>query len=201
MNLKDRQKSESMPLEEKEQIWENPSMRKQLEQQIENSKNTIEKLKQLLQEALQALQTMTAERDDLLKTQAEDRKLVKEELEKQLTLNQNLENEKKILMEKEYLSRKDLEYVSKRLESEKKNGNWMSRRIRELEGEVARLKNRPLWKQIWDDLKPKPKWRSYNRKRKFYEFMEKLFHVILAVVFTIIVFIAVYWFMKWSMRQ
>ena len=167
MNLKDRQKSESVPLEEKEPIVENSSLRKQWEQQIENSKNTIEKLKQLLQEALQALQTMTAERDDLLKIQAEDRKLFKKELEEQQTLNQNLENEKKILMEKEYLSRKYLEYVSKRLESEKKNGNWMSYRIRELEGEVARLKNRPLWKQILDDLKPIPKWRTYNRKKIF----------------------------------
>ena len=176
-------------------------MTKKSDQQSQNLKNTIEKLKQLLQEALQALQTMTAERDNLLKIQAEDRKLFKEELEKQQTLNQNLENEKKILMEKEYLSRKDLEYVNKRLESEKKNGNWMSRRIRELEGEVARLKNRPMWKQIWDDLKPKPKWSPYNRKRKFFEFMEKLSHVIIAVTFTIIVFVAVYWFMKWSMRQ
>ena len=137
----------------------------------------------------------------MLKIQKEDRELFVEELEKQQVLNQNLENEKKILMEKEYLSRNDLEYVNKRLESEKKNGNWMNSRIRELEGEVARLKNRPLWKQILDDLKPKPKWRQYNRKRKFYEFMEKLFHVLLAVVFTIIVFVVVYWFMKWSMRQ
>nr|MBP7060253.1 hypothetical protein [Lachnospiraceae bacterium] len=131
---------------------------------------------------------------------AEDRKLFKEELEKQQTLNQNLENEKKILMEKEYLSRKDLEYVSKRLESEKKNGNWMSRRIRELEGEVDRLKNRPLWKRILECLKPKAKSSPYNRKRKFCEFMEKIFHALLAVVYTIIVFVVVYWFMKWSMR-
>ncbi|MFA9466843.1 MAG: hypothetical protein ACERKN_21520 [Velocimicrobium sp.] len=77
----------------------------------------------------------------------------------------------------------------------------MSRRIRELEGEVARLKNRPLWKNILDDLKPKLKCRPYNRKGKFYEFMGKLFHGLLAVVFTIIVFVAVYWFMKWSMHQ
>ncbi|MGO5053805.1 hypothetical protein ACTQ6A_15060 [Lachnospiraceae bacterium LCP25S3_G4] len=77
----------------------------------------------------------------------------------------------------------------------------MNRRIRELEGEVARLKNRPLWKQILDDLKPKPKLGSYNRKRKFFEFMKKLFHVLFVVVFTIIVLVAVYWFMKWSMHQ
>lgn len=105
MNLKDRQ-----------EIRERAARRKRAnsgefqfdrELQIQNLKDTIEKLKQLLQEALQALQTMT-ERDDLLKIQAEDRKLFKEELEKQQTLNQNLENEKKILMEKEYLSRKEL---------------------------------------------------------------------------------------------
>ena len=77
----------------------------------------------------------------------------------------------------------------------------MSRHIRELEGEVARLKNRPMWKKILDDLKPKPKWKPYNRKVKFYEFMGKLFHGLLAVVFMIIVFVAVYWFMKWSMHQ
>ncbi|MDD3417703.1 MAG: hypothetical protein PHY47_27565 [Lachnospiraceae bacterium] len=52
-----------------------------------------------------------------------------------------------------------------------------------------------------DDLKPKPKSSLYNRKRKFYEFIEKLLHALLAVAFTIIVFAAVYWFMKWSMRQ
>jgi hypothetical protein len=52
-----------------------------------------------------------------------------------------------------------------------------------------------------DDLKPKPKWRPYNGKGKLYEFMGKLFHGLLAVVFTIIVFVAVYWFMKWSMHQ
>ena len=93
-----------------------------------------------------------------------------------------------------------MEYVSKRLESEKKNGNWMNRRIRELEGEVARLKNRPLWKRILECLKPKAKSSPYNRKRKFCEFMEKIFHALLAVVYTIIVFVVVYWFMKWSMR-
>jgi hypothetical protein len=48
-----------------------------------------------------------------------------------------------------------------------------------------------MWKKILDNLKPKPKWRPYNRKGKFYEFMEKIFHGLLAVVFTIIVFVAV----------
>jgi len=148
MNLKDMQKSEIVLVEQKEQMAENSSLTKKSELQIQNLKNTIEKLKRLLQEELQALQTMTVERDNLLKIQKEDRELFVEELEKQQTLNQNLQNEKKILQEKEYRSRKDLEYVNKRLESEKKNGNPMNRRIRELECEVDKLKNRPLCKQI-----------------------------------------------------
>lgn len=59
----------------------------------------------------------------------------------------------------------------------------MSRRIRELEGEVDRLKNRPLWKRILECLKPKAKSSPYNRKRKFCEFMEKIFNTISSSIY------------------
>lgn len=49
----------------------------------------------------------------------------------------------------------DLRYTERQLSRENKTNNWQTRRIRELEEEVAKLKNRTLWQQIWVDIKPK----------------------------------------------
>lgn len=73
----------------------------------------------------------------------------------------------------------------------------MANHIRELEEEINRLKNRPLWQLIWNDIKPKRESGcGYNRYYKWEKFLEKMFWVILAVFFAIAVFVGNYFLLK-----
>ncbi len=116
-----------------------------------------------------------------------------------------LEEEKKELKEERDMWRDDskreaswAKYYKDKLEDEERHSNWMANRIRELEKEVSELKHRPLWKWIWNDIKPKRKF-DYNYYTKEYrrkEFFWKVFRVSLAVVYALGVFVGTYLFMK-----
>lgn len=81
-------------------------------------------------------------------------------------------------------------YYKDKLEDEECHSNWMANRIRELEKEISDLKNRPLWKWIWNDIKPKRKY-TYNHYTKEYrrkEILGKVLRVSLAIVYAVGVF-------------
>lgn len=81
-------------------------------------------------------------------------------------------------------------YYKDKWEHEERHSNWLANRIRELEKEISDLKHRPLWKWIWNDIKPKRKY-TYNHYTKEYrrkEFLEKVFRVSLAVAYAVGVF-------------
>lgn len=89
-------------------------------------------------------------------------------------------------------------YYKDKWEAEECHSNWMANRIRELDEEINRLKNRPLWQLIWNDIKPKRKY-TYNHYTKEYrrkEFLGKVFCVSLAVVYAVGVFVGTYYFMR-----
>ncbi|MBR3602759.1 MAG: hypothetical protein IKL49_10620, partial [Lachnospiraceae bacterium] len=65
--------------------------------------------------------------------------------------------------------------------------------IRELNEEISNLRNRPLWKWIWNDIKPKRKY-TYNHYSKEYRrkvSLGKMFRVLLAVAYAVMVSIGV----------
>lgn len=115
-----------------------------------------------------------------------------------------LEEEKKELQEKVDVWRDSnkreaswTKYYKDKLEDEERHSNWMANHIRELNEEISNLRNRPLWKWIWNDIKPKRKY-NYNHYTKEYrrkEFWEKVFRVSLAVVYAVGVFL-LWW--KWN---
>lgn len=79
-----------------------------------------------------------------------------------------LEEEKKELQEERDMwledSRKEafnVKYYKRKLEDEERHSNWMANHIRELDAVISKLKNRPLWQLIWNDIKPKRKY-TYN---------------------------------------
>lgn len=84
----------------------------------------------------------------------------------------------------------NVKYYKRKWEEEERHSNWMANCIRELEKEICDLKYRPLWKWIWNDIKPKRKY-TYNHYSKEYrrkEFLGKVFRVSLAVAYTMGVF-------------
>lgn len=89
-------------------------------------------------------------------------------------------------------------YYKDKCEDEERHSNWMANRIRELEKEVSDLKHRPLWKWIWNDIKPKRKY-TYNHYTKEYrrkEILGKVLRVLLAVVYAV----GVFWLL-WKMMN
>ena len=93
--------------------------------------------------------------------------------------------------------RKNQDYMNGLLEREKASSSFLCHRIRELEEEIKVLKHRPLWKKLWDDIKPKRRCSyGYSRWYKWQEFFGKVFWVLLAVMYAIVVFVGTYWFMK-----
>lgn len=109
-----------------------------------------------------------------------------------------LEKEKKEIQEERDMwledSRKEasnVKYYKRKLEEEERHSNWMANHIRGLEAEISALKNRPLWKWIWNDIKPKRKF-DYNYYTKEYRrkaFLGKVIRVSLAVVYAMGVFL------------
>lgn len=115
-----------------------------------------------------------------------------------------LEEEKKELQEEiteleedNWSWRKNQDYMNGLLEEEKASSRFLCHRIRELEEEIKVLKYRPLWKKLWDDIKPKRRCTyGYSRWYKWKEFLGMVFRVLLAVVYAVTVFVWTYWFIK-----
>ena len=133
------------------------------ENQMMNSNDTAEKWKQLLEKTT-----------ELLKKEKVDNASLKREKQKLQELVAKLEEEKKVVQEERDMWREDsrkessnVKYYKRKLEEEERHSNWMANRIRELEKEISDLKHRPLWKWIWNDIKPKRKF-DYNYYTKEY---------------------------------
>ena len=84
------------------------------------------------------------------------------------------------------------------LEREKCATIFQYHRVAELEEEIKLLKSTPLWKKLWEDIKPKRRCSyGYNRWYKWKEFLGKALWIMLAVLYTVAVFVGTYWFMKY----
>ena len=87
--------------------------------------------------------------------------------------------------------------MDKLLEKERQAKIYQYHRVAELEEEIKLLKNRPWWKKVWEDIKPKKRYSyGYSRWCKWKEFLRKVLWVILAVAYAMVVFVGTYWFMK-----
>ena len=176
MNLKDRARVE---------LDENQTM---------NSNDIVEKLKQLLEETTEWLKQEKVNNATL--------KREKQKLQEQVA---KLEKEKKeFRKEIEELEddnrrwRSDQEYMNGLLEREERATRYQCNKVRELEEEIKVLKNTPLWKKLWNDIKPKPRYScGYSRWYKWREFFGKVLRVILAVAYAMAVFAGTYCFMKY----
>lgn len=117
-----------------------------------------------------------------------------------------MEKEKKELQEEiteleedNWSWRKNQDYMNGLLEREKKATIYQYHRIAELEEEIKFLKNTPLWKKLWNDIKPKRRCSyGYSRWYKWQEFLTKVFWVLIAVVFAIIIFVGNYYLLKYA---
>lgn len=84
------------------------------------------------------------------------------------------------------------------LEEEKASSRFLCHHIRELEEEIKVLKYRPLWKKLWEDIKPRRRCNyGYSRWYKWKEFLGKVLWVMLAVAYAVVVFVGTYWFMNY----
>ena len=116
-----------------------------------------------------------------------------------------MEEEKKKLQEEvaeleedNWSWRKNQDYMNGLLEREKQAKIYQYHRVTELEDEIRLLKSTPLWKKLWEDIKPKRRCSyGYSRWHKWQEFFGKVFWVMLAVVYAVMVFAGTYWFMKY----
>lgn len=169
MNLKDKIKSD------------------QIENQKKNSSNITGISLQLLEEMAQAVQTVTMERDNLLKQLSQSQKLFQEQRKEWEEKIQTQNFEMELLQERNNRLISDLRDTKKLLNKEKEIGSWKDKRIRKLEEEIAKLKNRTLWQQIWADIKLKRKGNCYGRRYKWKEFGKEVLYVVLAVVYTVVV--------------
>lgn len=79
------------------------------------------------------------------------------------------------------------------LEQERQAKIYQYHRVTELEKEIKVLKNTPLWKKLWEDVKPKRRCSyGYNRWYKWEEFLGKVLRVMLASAYALIVFYLTY---------
>lgn len=83
------------------------------------------------------------------------------------------------------------------LEREKQATMFQYHRVSELEKEIEIFKNRPLWKKLLEDIKPRYVC-GYSRWYKWEEFLVKVFWVMMAVIFAVSVFIGNYFLLKYA---
>lgn len=155
------------------------------ENQTTNSNDTVEKWKQLLEDATQKLKeeklTSAGLRRQNQKLQEQIVKLEKEKVKLQEEIDE--------LEEDNWSWRKNQDYMNGLLEREQRATRYQYHRVTELEEEIKALKNRPLWKKIWEDIKPKRRYSyGYSRWYKWKEFVGKALRVFLAVAYALIVF-------------
>ena len=163
------------------------------ENHMTNSNDTVEKWKQLLEETTELLKKEKVNNASL--------KREKQKLQEQVA---KLEEEKKELQEEIDVWRDEskreaswTKYYKDKLEDEERHSNWMANYIRELNEEISNLRNRPLRKWIWNDIKPKRKYtyNHYSKEYRWKEFLGKVFRVSLAVVYAVGVFLL--WWKIW----
>ena len=171
MNLKDKIKSD------------------QIENQKKNSRSITETSSQLLEEMAQAV---TAERDNLLRLLSQNQRLFQEQRKRWEEKIKEKDFEMELLRERNEHLESDLQYTKKLLDRENMTSRWQTRRIRELEEEVAKLKNRTLWQQIWADIKPKRNDCCYGSGYKSKEYGKKVLDVVLAIGYAVAVILLIY---------
>jgi len=89
--------------------------------------------------------------------------------------------------------------MDKLLEKERQAKIYQYHRVTELEEEIKILKNTPLWKKLWNDIKPKRRCSyGYSRWYKWKEFLAKVVCVMIAVVFATSVFVGNYYLLKYA---
>ena len=72
--------------------------------------------------------------------------------------------------------RSNQDYMNGLLEREQRATRYQYHKVRELEEEIKGLKNTPLWKKLWNDIKPEPRYScGYSRWYKWEEFFGKIF--------------------------
>lgn len=61
--------------------------------------------------------------------------------------------------------------------------------------EIKSLKSTPLWKKLWEDIKPKPR---YSRWYKWEGFLVKVSWIMIAVIFAVVIFVGNYYLLKYA---
>ena len=159
------------------------------ENQSTDSNDTVEKWKQLLEETTELLKKEKVNNASL--------KREKQKLQEQVA---KLEKEKKELqeeiteLEEDNRSwRSNQDYMNGLLEREQRATRYQYHRVAELEEEIKILRNRPWWKKLWEDIKPKKRYSyGYSRWYKWKGFFVKTLRVLLAVAYAIIAFYLTY---------
>ena len=89
--------------------------------------------------------------------------------------------------------RSNQDYMNGLLEREERATIFQYHRVAELEEQIKVLKNIPLWKKLWNDIKPKRRCSyGYSRWYKWQEFLGNVFWVMLAVGYAVAVFYGVW---------
>ena len=76
--------------------------------------------------------------------------------------------------------RSNQEYMNGLLEREERATRYQCNKVRELEEEIKVLKNTPIWKKLWNDIKPK--WSSsyrYDLWKKIKDIAERMGTILL----------------------
>ena len=95
--------------------------------------------------------------------------------------------------------RKNQDYMNGLLEREQRATRYQYHRVAELEEEIKILKNRPWWKKLWEDIKPRKRYSyGYSRWYKWENVLRKGLGVLFAIIYTIIVFWGTYKLIKYS---
>lgn len=101
-----------------------------------------------------------------------------------------LHEERDMWLEDSRKEASNVKYYKRKLEEVERADSWTANHIRELNEEINRLKNRPLWQWIWNDIKPRRKYdyNYYTKEHRRKEFFGKVFRVSLAVAYAVGVF-------------
>ena len=162
--------------------------------QTMSSNDTVEKRKQLLEETTQKLK----EEKVACATLKRQNQKLQEQVAKLEEEKKELQEEIIELTEDNRRWRSNQDYMNGLLEREERATRYQCNKVRELEEEIKVLKNTPLWKKLWNDIKPKPRYGcGYSRWYKWEKFFVKVFWGVLAVVYAMAVFVGTYCFMKY----
>ena len=156
------------------------------ENQMTNSNDTVEKWKQLLEETTELLKKEKVNHASLKR----EKQKLQEQVAKLVEEKKELQEEIDVWRDESKREASWTKYYKDKLEDEERHSNWMANHIRELNEEISNLRNRPLWKWIWNDIKPKMKYtyNHYSKEYRWKKFLGKVFRVSLAVLYAVGVF-------------